>query len=159
MMDDNKQKALSAALSQIERQFGKGSVMRMGDAQAARDIEAISRLAEASARIRLSKIIERTDMERATRLFRHSRDESIGGDLTTMESGKKPTTRNREQSILQIIEKFALDGSTGFANLNDVFIEANRMNIDNSQVEEIIDKLVSAGRLYRPSGYETIGLA
>lgn len=41
-MDDNKQKALSAALSQIERQFGKGSVMRMGDAQAARDIEAIS---------------------------------------------------------------------------------------------------------------------
>ena len=30
-MDDNKQKALSAALSQIERQFGKGSVMRMGD--------------------------------------------------------------------------------------------------------------------------------
>ncbi|WP_426417372.1 recombinase RecA [Aestuariirhabdus sp. LZHN29] len=30
-MDQNKQKALSAALSQIERQFGKGSVMRMGD--------------------------------------------------------------------------------------------------------------------------------
>lgn len=41
-MDDNKQKALSAALSQIERQFGKGSVMRMGDSQASRDIEAIS---------------------------------------------------------------------------------------------------------------------
>lgn len=30
-MDDNKQKALSAALTQIERQFGKGSVMRLGD--------------------------------------------------------------------------------------------------------------------------------
>ena len=30
-MDDNKQKALSAALTQIERQFGKGTVMRMGD--------------------------------------------------------------------------------------------------------------------------------
>ena len=30
-MDDNKQKALDAALSQIERQFGKGTVMRMGD--------------------------------------------------------------------------------------------------------------------------------
>ena len=41
-MDDNKQKALTAALSQIDRQFGKGSVMRMGDIQAARDIEAIS---------------------------------------------------------------------------------------------------------------------
>ncbi|MFZ5755929.1 MAG: recombinase RecA [Pseudomonadota bacterium] len=30
-MDANKQKALSAALAQIERQFGKGSIMRMGD--------------------------------------------------------------------------------------------------------------------------------
>ncbi len=41
-MDDNKRKALSAALSQIEKQFGKGSVMRMGDAGAARDIDVIS---------------------------------------------------------------------------------------------------------------------
>lgn len=41
-MEDNKQKALSAALQQIERQFGKGSVMRMGDSMAVRDIEAIS---------------------------------------------------------------------------------------------------------------------
>ena len=39
---DGKQKALSAALSQIERQFGKGSVMRLGDAGAVRDIEVIS---------------------------------------------------------------------------------------------------------------------
>lgn len=41
-MDENKQKALSAALGQIEKQFGKGSIMRMGDSTAARDIEAIS---------------------------------------------------------------------------------------------------------------------
>lgn len=41
-MDANKQKALQAALGQIEKQFGKGSVMRMGDATASRDIEAIS---------------------------------------------------------------------------------------------------------------------
>ncbi len=41
-MDDNKKKALSAALSQIEKQFGKGSVMRMGDGGAINSIEAIS---------------------------------------------------------------------------------------------------------------------
>lgn len=41
-MDDNRKKALSAALGQIEKQFGKGSVMRMGDASATRDIQAIS---------------------------------------------------------------------------------------------------------------------
>ncbi|MBI2381108.1 MAG: recombinase RecA [Gammaproteobacteria bacterium] len=42
-MDDNKKKALGAALSQIEKQFGKGSVMRLGDAASAmKDIEAVS---------------------------------------------------------------------------------------------------------------------
>ncbi|QKI89643.1 recombinase RecA [Thiomicrorhabdus xiamenensis] len=41
-MDDNKKKALSAALGQIEKQFGKGSIMRMGDNSAPRDIEAVS---------------------------------------------------------------------------------------------------------------------
>ncbi|HKK05775.1 MAG: recombinase RecA [Gammaproteobacteria bacterium] len=41
-MEENRKKALSAALSQIEKQFGKGSVMRMGDAGAVRDIDAIS---------------------------------------------------------------------------------------------------------------------
>lgn len=41
-MDGNKQKALSAALSQIEKQFGKGSVMRMGDSSVERDIIPIS---------------------------------------------------------------------------------------------------------------------
>jgi len=41
-MDDNRKKALAAALSQIEKQFGKGSVMRMGDNSAIRNIEAVS---------------------------------------------------------------------------------------------------------------------
>jgi recombination protein RecA len=41
-VDDNKQKALNAALVQIERQCGKGSIMRMGDGTAIPDVEAIS---------------------------------------------------------------------------------------------------------------------
>jgi recombination protein RecA len=41
-MDENRKKALSAALGQIEKQFGKGAVMRMGDSSAVRNIEAIS---------------------------------------------------------------------------------------------------------------------
>ena len=40
-MDDNKQKALNAALSQIEKQFGKGSVMRLGDAGATYEVDTI----------------------------------------------------------------------------------------------------------------------
>jgi recombination protein RecA len=41
-MDENRKKALQAALGQIERQFGKGAVMRMGDEAAQRDISAVS---------------------------------------------------------------------------------------------------------------------
>ncbi len=41
-MDDNRKKALAAALGQIEKQFGKGSVMRLGDASAVRDIDVVS---------------------------------------------------------------------------------------------------------------------
>ena len=41
-MDDNKSKALAAALAQIEKQFGKGSVMKLGDHDVVRDIEVVS---------------------------------------------------------------------------------------------------------------------
>ena len=41
-MDDNKSKALSAALAQIDKQFGKGSIMRMGDKDVITDIESVS---------------------------------------------------------------------------------------------------------------------
>ena len=40
-MDENRKKALAAALSQIEKQFGKGSVMRLGDAGATYEVESI----------------------------------------------------------------------------------------------------------------------
>lgn len=41
-MDDNRKKALAAALGQIERQFGKGSVMCLGGGDGAKDVEVIS---------------------------------------------------------------------------------------------------------------------
>jgi recombination protein RecA len=41
-MEDNRKKALVAALGQIEKQFGKGSVMRLGDAASTYDVETVS---------------------------------------------------------------------------------------------------------------------
>ena len=41
-MDDSRQQALNSALSQIERQFGKGAIMRMGDSSVVRDIAVVS---------------------------------------------------------------------------------------------------------------------
>jgi recombination protein RecA len=42
IMDENKSKALAAALSQIEKQFGKGSIMRLGESEVSKDIEVVS---------------------------------------------------------------------------------------------------------------------
>jgi recombination protein RecA len=41
-MEDNRKKALAAALSQIEKQFGKGTVMRLGEAPSSWDVETVS---------------------------------------------------------------------------------------------------------------------
>ncbi|MEE8289550.1 MAG: DNA recombination/repair protein RecA, partial [Nitrosomonadaceae bacterium] len=41
-MDENRSKALAVALSQIEKQFGKGSIMRLGASDTIRDIQVIS---------------------------------------------------------------------------------------------------------------------
>jgi recombination protein RecA len=41
-MDDNKSKALAAALSQIEKQFGKGSIMKLGENDVSQDIQVVS---------------------------------------------------------------------------------------------------------------------
>jgi recombination protein RecA len=42
VMDENKNKALEAALSQIEKQFGKGAIMRLGENDVAQDIQVVS---------------------------------------------------------------------------------------------------------------------
>lgn len=41
-MDDNKAKALQAALAQIEKQFGKGSIMKMGEGSVEKDLQVVS---------------------------------------------------------------------------------------------------------------------
>ena len=41
-MDENKAKELAAALAQIEKQFGKGSIMKMGDGSVVKDIQVVS---------------------------------------------------------------------------------------------------------------------
>ncbi|MHB0984764.1 MAG: recombinase RecA [Sulfuricella sp.] len=41
-MDENRSKALAAALGQIEKQFGKGSIMRLGDGEVVKDIQVVS---------------------------------------------------------------------------------------------------------------------
>ena len=123
----------------------------------ARSLEALSRLAEASARIRLSNIATLDDAERAIRLTKTWRHELMGEnfDMTTIESGKKGTIRNQEKFIIDTVS--TLQNDTGqAADLMDVLTEAERHDIPRSKAEDIIDKLCREGRMIRPAGYTSL---
>jgi replicative DNA helicase Mcm len=123
----------------------------------ARSLEALSRLAEASARIRLSNIATLDDAERAIRLTKTWRHELMGEnfDITTIESGKKGTVRNQEKFIIDTVS--TLQNETGqAADLMDVLTEAERHDIPRSKAEDIIDKLCREGRMIRPAGYTSL---
>ena len=123
----------------------------------ARAIEGLYRLAQASARVRLSEEATIDDAQRAIRLTRFWRHELMGEnfDETTLQSGKKATARNRERTILEIVRRIHVE--TGqVVSLNDVLTEAGRSDITRDAAEDLIDALCRDGRLMRPSGYETL---
>jgi len=126
----------------------------------ARSLEALARLAEASARIRLSQVATLDDAQRAIRMTRLWREDLMGGnfDETTLVTGKKGTVRNREKAIMEIVASLAANNG-GVAQLVDVFNEAERYDIDRATAEDVIDKLCQHGRMLRPSGYETLQIA
>ena len=123
----------------------------------ARAIEGLYRLAQASARVRLSDDATIEDAERSIRLTKLWRHELMGEnfDETTLQSGKKATARNRERTILEIVRRiFAETGD--IVALADVLTEAGRMDISRDVAEDIIEALCRDGRLMRPGGYDTL---
>ena len=128
----------------------------------ARSLEAVARMAEASARIRLSETATIEDVDRAIRLTRTWRNELMGEnfDVTAIHSGKKASARNNERTLLEIIGDLQSRSTENMkiANLIDIFNEAQNHNINRNKVEDMIEKLVKEGRLIRPRGYETIQL-
>jgi len=76
-------------------------------------------------------------------------------DETTIYSGKKPTKRNRERAIVEIVRRITLESGQS-ANLNDVLTEVGRLDINQDVAMDIIDELVTVGQLMRPQGYDTL---
>ncbi|MCH1480607.1 MAG: minichromosome maintenance protein MCM [Candidatus Poseidoniaceae archaeon] len=126
----------------------------------ARSLEAVARMAEASARIRLADIATVEDVERAIRLTRTWRNELMGEnfDETALHTGKKAGARNSERILLDIIGDLqaASTDNIKVASLIDIFNEAQSHNIDRTKVEDMIEKMIREGRLMRPRGYESI---
>jgi DNA replicative helicase MCM subunit Mcm2 (Cdc46/Mcm family) len=86
--------------------------------------------------------------------------ELMGGnyDETALHTGQKGSARNRQRIMLDIVSTLAV-ANGGVAQHNDVLNEAERHKIDRGAAEDILDKFHQDGKLYRPGGYDTHGMA
>ncbi|WP_254536492.1 ATP-binding protein [Halomarina litorea] len=121
----------------------------------ARKLEALVRLAEASARVRLSDTVEAEDAERVTTLVR-SCLEDIGMDPETgefdadiVETGTSKTQRDRIKNVKGIISEVEEEYDEG-APVEEVLDRAEAAGIERSKAEHEIEKLRRQGDVYEP---------
>ena len=114
-----------------------------------RQEEAIERLAEASARVRLSDEVRREDVDRALTLVRKSMEqvgidpESGQFDADVVETGQSKSQRDRRKQVLSVIED--QDGTT-FEEVVDI------IDMDEKKIEHDIDSLKQRGQVYDIDG-------
>jgi replicative DNA helicase Mcm len=119
----------------------------------ARQLEALVRISEASARAELSDEVTEEDAERAIGILKYSL-EQVGVDPETgefdadiIESGVTSSERNRMQSVKHIIDEMAEDGEV---QIDDVLDRAEEEGFGKDQAEDVIERLKRDGELYEP---------
>ena len=125
----------------------------------ARQLEALIRLAEASARLRLSDVIEREDVERVIEIIRHSL-EQIAVDPETGEididyafTGTSKSQRDRIFVLKRIIEELEASYEKG-APEEEILRAAEEEGIEPSKARELLRKMKEVGDIYSPrDGY------
>jgi replicative DNA helicase Mcm len=122
----------------------------------ARKLEAIVRLSEASARVRISDTVEIEDAERVIEIVR-SCLQDIGVDPETgqfdadvVETGRSKTQRDRVKNIRQLINDIESEYEQG-APVDEVLERAEDVGMDRSKAEHEIEKLRRQGEVYEPS--------
>jgi len=122
----------------------------------ARQLEALVRLAEASARVRLSDTVEREDADRVIEIVR-SCLQDIGVDPETgeydadvVETGRSKTQRDRVKNVKAIIKEIEDEFDEG-APVEEVLDRAEEVGMDASKAEHEIEKLKEKGELYQPN--------
>ena len=121
----------------------------------ARKLEALVRLAEASARVRLSDTVEREDADRATDIV-ESCLQDIGVDPETgqfdadvVETGTSKSQRDRIKNIKGLIADIEEEYEEG-APVEEVLDRAGEIGMDQTKAEQEIEKLRTKGEVYEP---------
>jgi replicative DNA helicase Mcm len=120
----------------------------------ARQLEALVRLAEASARMRLSNEVTKDDANRATRLMEYYLRKVTGEegrfDIDIIESGIAKSQRERIIIVREIIKRLGEGGET--VDREDILEEAEVQGVERSRTASIIDKLnKEEGFIYTPN--------
>ncbi len=119
-----------------------------------RQLEGLVRLSEASARIRLSDVVEKEDAERAVRMLRSSLKDVVTDpetgkiDFDIVATGKTHTKTEGMRTVLKIVKDLAKQSDR--VSVEDVTQEAKTFNIEGDRVQEYLNELVRRGELYRP---------
>ncbi len=121
----------------------------------ARQLEALIRLAEGSARVRLSNQVTKKDARNAIKILKFCMmqvgfDYETGQfDMDRIATGVPASTRNKILVIKEIIHELEARGKKTIP-IEDIFAEATEKNLTEPQVEEILEKLKKEGEIYEP---------
>jgi replicative DNA helicase Mcm len=128
-----------------------------------RQLEAFVRLAEASARVRLSDRVTTEDTDRAIFIVEYYLKkvaQEAGGvfDIDYIATGTPTSQRSRLMELMRIIEELVGRSKSSQTNLDEVIMEAESHNIDRTKIETDLDKLRRDGRLIFPKGDSKRGI-
>jgi replicative DNA helicase Mcm len=121
----------------------------------ARQLEALVRLSEASARIRLSDKVSKKDAEKAIHLLKSSMQEVAYDtetgqfDIDRITTGITATQRSQIAAIRRIIDSLSEKLGKSIP-IQDIMQEAEAESIDRAKTEEILESLKKKGELFEP---------
>ena len=151
-MTDDARKRIEEFYVDLRSQGGDGEAVPV----TARKLEALVRLAEASARMRISDKVEVRDADRAidvttASLDQVGRDPETGEfDIDVIESGTSQTQRDRIKGVKEIIETISEQSDDGKAPMDEVLELAEEHGMEPEKAHDEIDSLRRRGELIEP---------
>lgn len=118
-----------------------------------RYLEALIRLAEASARVRLSSVATKEDAERACRLMKKCLrivETESAFDIDMIETGIPKTKKDKVRRIYEIIRDICMELNGRPAPKEEIVVRAEEEGISKEVVEELLDLLIKNGRIFEP---------
>ena len=122
----------------------------------ARQLEALVRLAEAAAKIKLGKVVTRIDAKKAIELVDYclnqiAKDKDTGKiDIDRISSRITATQRGGISTVKEIINTLEEQLGTKIIPVENIIEASKEKNIPNDKVEEILEKLRRSGDVFEP---------